>query len=144
MALLRMKNNTTDIDATKYYIFYDGECGFCNFWVQWILKRDTKDQFLFSSLQSSFGQDFLSKRSLENKEINTIYLWLPNYFYQIKSRAIFNICEILSGKYKIISWLKFLPVFFTDKIYDLISQNRKNLFKNDCPIPDKDYSNKFI
>ena len=34
----------------KYIVFFDGECGVCNFWVQWILERDTKDQFMFSEM----------------------------------------------------------------------------------------------
>ena len=33
----------TTVDSNKYYVFYDGECGFCNFWVHWILKKDVKD-----------------------------------------------------------------------------------------------------
>ena len=54
-----MKN----LDTTKYFVLYDGECGFCNFWVHWILKKDTKNNFLFASLQSDFGQQFLNERN---------------------------------------------------------------------------------
>jgi predicted DCC family thiol-disulfide oxidoreductase YuxK len=29
----------------KHIVFFDGDCGVCNFWVQWILKRDKKTGF---------------------------------------------------------------------------------------------------
>ena len=64
----------------KFIVFYDGECGFCNHWVQWILEKDTKDKFLFSSLQSEFGQKFLNDRNLPNEIFDTLYLWKPQNF----------------------------------------------------------------
>ncbi len=85
-------------DKNKYYVFYDGECGFCNYWVQWILQRDSKDQFLFASLQSQFGQQFLWQRGLDRKNLNTIYLWKPESYYLIKSAAVAEIAKILGGK----------------------------------------------
>ncbi len=33
----------------KFIVFYDGECGFCNHWVQWILERDKRISFRFFS-----------------------------------------------------------------------------------------------
>lgn len=72
----------------KHIVFFDGDCGVCNFWVQWILERDTKDKFLFASLQSKYGQKFLSERGLDTKQFNTIYLWKPDDYYLIKSKAI--------------------------------------------------------
>ena len=72
-----MKN----LDTTKYFVLYDGECGFCNFWVHWILKKDTKNNFLFASLQSDFGQQFLNERNLESKNLDTLYLWKPEKYY---------------------------------------------------------------
>ncbi|WP_373710272.1 thiol-disulfide oxidoreductase DCC family protein, partial [Kaistella sp.] len=78
----------TNVNTNKYYVFYDGECGFCNFWVHWILKKDVKNQFLFASLQSEFGQQFLSERNLELKNLDTLYLWKPEKYYLQKSQAV--------------------------------------------------------
>jgi hypothetical protein len=41
---LKPKKQTLDFKRKILY-FYDGDCGFCNFWVQWILKNDKKDNF---------------------------------------------------------------------------------------------------
>lgn len=128
----------------KYYIFYDGDCGFCNFWVQWILENDKKDQFLFAPLQSDFAQNFLKERGLERKQFNTIYLWKPKEFYLTKSKAITKIGKILGGKYAIMANLNLLPSFFSDKIYDKISENRQKLASQKCLLPNEDERKKFI
>jgi len=134
----------TNIDPTKYYVFYDGECGFCNFWVHWILKRDKKDQFLFAALQGEFGQKFLGDRNLELKDLDTLYLWKPDEYYLRKSHAVFKISEILGGVYQFISLLRFLPTFITDFFYDQIAENRKSLATQACEIPTPEERKKFI
>ena len=134
----------TNIDPTKYYVFYDGESGFCNFWVHWILKRDNKDQFLFAALQGEFGQKFLGDRNLELKDLDTLYLWKPDEYYLRKSHAVFKISEILGGVYQFISLLRFLPTFITDFFYDQIAENRKSLATQACEIPTPEERKKFI
>ncbi|WP_228376753.1 thiol-disulfide oxidoreductase DCC family protein [Chryseobacterium formosense] len=64
-------------------VFFDGYCGVCNFWVQWILERDKKDRFLFASLQSEAGQRFLTKKKLSTTQFNTLYLLKPDTKYLI-------------------------------------------------------------
>lgn len=128
----------------KYIVFFDGDCGVCNFWVQWILERDKKDYFMFASLQSDFGQKFLSERGLEIKEFNTMYLWKPKEYYLIKSRAILQIANLLGGIYKLSAIGKLLPVFLSDKAYDVVSRNRMKLANQKCFLPDQHQKKKFI
>ncbi|PKF74185.1 thiol-disulfide oxidoreductase DCC family protein [Chryseobacterium sp. PMSZPI] len=128
----------------KHIVFFDGDCGVCNFWVQWILERDKKDQFMFASLQSEFGQQFLSERGLETKEFNTIYLWKPTQYYLIKSRAILKIANLLGGIYQLSIIGKIVPVALSDSIYNLISKNRMKLANQKCFLPDQHQKKKFI
>lgn len=128
----------------KHIVFFDGECGVCNFWVQWILERDQKDQFMFASLQSDFGQEFLSERGLETKIFNTMYLWKPNQYYLIKSRAVLQIADLLGGIYKASAIAKLIPAFLSDKVYDLISKNRMKLANQKCYLPTPHQRKKFI
>jgi predicted DCC family thiol-disulfide oxidoreductase YuxK len=67
----------------KHIVLYDGDCPMCNYWVNFILKRDDKNKFMFAALQSDFGQDFLKKKP----ESHRIQYNLP-----VKTSAI------LSGK----------------------------------------------
>lgn len=128
----------------KHIVLFDGDCGVCNFWVQWILERDRKDQFMFASLQSDFGQKFLSERGLETKVFNTLYLWKPGKYYLTKSRAVLKIADILGGIYKLSAVGKIFPSFLSDKAYDLVSRNRMKLANQKCFLPDAHQKKKFI
>jgi len=128
----------------KHIVFFDGECGVCNFWVQWILERDKNDRFMFASLQSEFGQKFLSERGLEAKIFNTLYLWKPRHYYYTKSRAVLQIAHILGGIYKLSAVGKIFPTFLSDQVYDLISRNRMKMANQKCFLPDQEQKKKFI
>lgn len=128
----------------KHIIFYDGDCGFCHKWVQWILQRDVKDEFLFASLQSNFGQKFLSERGLNTKNFDTLYLWKPNEFYMIKSQAATKIGKLLGSQYALLAQLNILPRFLGDQIYDQIAKRRKAISDPHCIIPSEKDKRKMI
>ncbi|MBW8359535.1 MAG: DCC1-like thiol-disulfide oxidoreductase family protein [Weeksellaceae bacterium] len=129
---------------TKYYVFYDGDCGFCNYWVQWIIEKDRDDRFLFSALQSDFGQQFLRERGLQSNQFNTLYLWKPHAFYLVKSKAVLEIAKILGGTYGLLAQLNIFPRFFSDKIYDKIAANRLKLSSQKCFVPNEAQRKKMI
>lgn len=128
----------------KHIVFFDGDCGVCNFWVQWILERDKSDQFMFASLQSDFGQKFLSERGLDTKVFNTMYVWKPNQYYLEKSQAILKIANLLGGVYKLSAIGKIIPRFLSDKMYDTVSENRMKLANQKCYLPTPHQRTKFI
>ena len=129
----------------KHIIFFDGECGVCNFWVQWILERDRKNQFLFASLQSNFGQKFLSERNLNQKEFNTLYLWKENSYYLVKSGAVLQVLNLLGGIYQMGGFTgKIIPKILADQLYDAISRNRMKLSNQKCFLPTQEERKKFI
>ena len=132
------------MDTSKYYVIYDGDCGFCNHWVQWILKNDKKDQFMFAALQSDFGQKFLKERGLERESFDTIYLWKPEGFYLIKSEAITKIAKILGGKYALLGNLNVFPKYISDAIYNQIAKRRLKLAAQSCMLPTVEERKKFV
>jgi len=133
-----------DSNLNKNIVFFDGECGFCNFWVQWILERDKKDKFLFCSLQSGFGQKFLMDRGLETTQFNTLYLLKSDGQYLIKSRAVFEIANLLGGIYSILKIGALLPKTLGDGLYDVVSRNRMKISAQKCFLPDQNQRKKFI
>lgn len=132
------------MDLNKYYVLYDGDCGFCNYWVQWILKNDRKDIFRFAALQSNFGQQFLRERGLENNAFDTLYLWKPHTYYLIKSRAVTKIAQLLGGKYSILGLLNVLPVSMADALYNAVAKRRARLGNASCTLPTQEEKEKFI
>lgn len=138
--------NTKDIskhDTDKFYIFFDGKCAFCNYWVQWLLNKDKKDRFLFSPLQSALGQKFLEDRKLDTENLDTLYLWKPKEYYLKESQAILKIAKILGGSYAILARINFLPNSLTDFIYKKISKKRNSLVAH-CPAPTEKMKRKII
>ncbi|MDO5510860.1 MAG: DCC1-like thiol-disulfide oxidoreductase family protein [Weeksellaceae bacterium] len=124
-------------------VLYDGDCGFCNFWVQWILERDTKDQFQFASLQSDFGQSFLVKNNLPIAHFDTLYLLQEDRHFT-KLKAVAEIGRILGGSYRFLILLKFLPDFLSNFIYDRVAANRQKLASANCLLPTIEERKKFI
>ena len=132
------------MDLSKYYVFYDGECGFCNLWVKWILDNDKKDQFLFAALQSEFGQGFLKERNLKNDKFGTLYLWKPNSYYLEKSQAVFAIGRILGGLNGIFGNMNFFPRMLSDFVYDKVAENRDKIPSQKCFVPTEEERKKFL
>jgi len=128
----------------KFIVFFDGECGMCNFWVQWILGRDKRDLFIFASLQSDFGQQFLTERGLEAKVFDTMYLWKPDEYFLSKSQAVIKIASLISGVYKLLFIGKLFPTMIGDAIYNKVSENRKKLYSQKCFLPDQHQMKKFV
>ncbi|MBQ0151339.1 MAG: DUF393 domain-containing protein [Chryseobacterium sp.] len=132
------------IDTVKHTVLYDGDCGFCNFWVQWILDRDHQDQFNFASLQSEFGQKFLHKNNLESVNLDTLYLLEADGKFRKKLDAVIKIGNTLGGVLVLLNILKIFPQFIKDSMYDLVARNRKKIGNAHCVLPTPEQRRKFI
>ena len=121
------------ITQQKAIIFYDGECGFCNRWVRYVIKHDTKNYFTFCSLHSDTALEYSMKYnfSIENK--NSIAL-LENEKVSRKSLAAQRIAKHLNTKINWSTILKIFPLPIADAGYDVISKIRHSLPGNTCEI----------
>ena len=54
-------------------ILFDGVCNLCNAAVQFVIKRDKKNQFLFASLQSEEGKLILEDHNFPMNEMDSFY-----------------------------------------------------------------------
>lgn len=120
----------------KPIIFFDGVCNLCNSSIQFILKRDTNELFLFSSLQSDAAKDILLQYNLENFDLSSIILLENGVIYQ-KSTAILKITKKLSGIYKYGYAFIIIPKFIRDGIYSFIAKNRYKWYgkRDACMLP---------
>lgn len=132
------------IDHTPLLLF-DGICNLCNSSVQFILKRDRKEQISFASLQSDASKNKLLQYKLKNTDMSSIVFIEENRVYQ-KSTAIFRICTYLTWPWRFFSLARYLPVSFTDYLYDIIAKNRYKWFgKQDyCTTSMSKHKNRFI
>lgn len=130
---------------TKKIILFDGVCNLCNSSVQFIIERDTKNVFLFSSLQSDFGQKILKENNLNEENFDSIILIDEDKIYQ-KSDAALRIAKELQSPIKYFNLFLILPQFLRDFGYDLIAKNRYKFFgkQESCWIPTEELKNKFL
>ena len=129
----------------KSIILFDGVCNLCNNSVQFIIKRDKKQRFLFSSLQSDAAQDILLQFQLKNSDFDSIIFIENGKVYQ-KSTAILKISKYLSGIWKLSYGFIIIPKFIRDTVYTFIAKNRYKWFgKRDvCMIPSKGLKLRFL
>ncbi len=132
-------------------ILYDGVCGLCNRFVQFVLKRDRNDQFRFAELQSNFGRNVLQRHGLDPDALDTVYLVLnhgqPSERLLSRNDASTAVLEELGGFSRVLAkLLKLLPRRFRDWRYRLVAQNRYRFFGRyeSCPLPDPKDRSKFL
>jgi len=120
----------------KSIILFDGICNLCNNAVQFIIKRDKKHHFLFTSLQSDAAQDILLQFQLKNSDLNSIIFIEDEKIYQ-KSTAVLRISKQLNGLWKLNYAFIIIPKFIRDFIYDIIAKKRYGWFgkREHCMIP---------
>lgn len=128
----------------KNIIIYDGECGFCNKFILFIAKNDTKNVFCFTpnhsdSAKSIFTQENISPQFAEE----TIFL-RTEYSLFTKGRAIREIFKRIPNYRFIYFLLLFINRNLIDLGYTSFSRIRKKIFQNNCEIPPKKILTKFI
>ncbi|MDI9356238.1 MAG: DUF393 domain-containing protein [Chitinophagaceae bacterium] len=130
--------------AEKYYVIFDGECGFCNKTALFLAITDTNNIFTLVSNTSVLGTKIVQEMNLYTLPQYTIVL-IKNDTYWIKSQAIEIILSQLP-RYKCLSYiLHIIPSFISNFCYDTIALIRKKLFKNTkCSIPDTKIQEKII
>ena len=127
----------------KLILFYDGDCGFCNSTVEFILKHERKDEILFTALQSDFSVDFLEFKNLSEPDFSTLYFWNQGKMLQ-KSTAALEISKHLKPPFSWLFFLKIIPRFIRDSGYDFIAKRRKSIKNNACFLPSKIQQKRFI
>jgi predicted DCC family thiol-disulfide oxidoreductase YuxK len=129
----------------KNIILFDGICNLCNSSIQFIIKNDRKNQFMFASLQSKYGQKFLSENKLNTSNFDSIILCIDNQYYQ-KSDAALLIAKKLNFPINLIAVFYIIPKKVRDLAYTYIAKNRYKWFgkQESCWIPTKELQSKFL
>ena len=126
-------------------ILFDGVCNLCNSSVQFILKRDNKKRFLFSSLQSDAALKLLLQLNVKNSKLDSIVLIEGNKFYD-KSTSALRIAKELSLFWNLFYVFIIIPKPIRDAIYDFIAKNRYKWFgkKDSCMFSMHGYKDRFL
>lgn len=129
----------------KSIILFDGVCNLCNNTVQFVIKRDNKQQFLFASLQSDAAAKLLLQFSNKKIGLQSIVLIEDNKVYD-KSTAALRIARKLNPLWNILYIFIIVPKNLRDLVYDYIAKHRYKWFgkQDSCILFIKEYKNRFI
>jgi predicted DCC family thiol-disulfide oxidoreductase YuxK len=130
----------------KSLILFDGVCNLCNNSVQFIIKRDKQNMFLFAPLQGETAQQILEYYKINTREIDSIILYQPNKGVYFKSTAALKISSKLGFPVNIAVIFMIIPAFFRNWVYDIIAKYRYKWFgkKEQCMIPTKELQEKYM
>jgi predicted DCC family thiol-disulfide oxidoreductase YuxK len=132
-------------NSGEHIILFDGVCNLCNGLVQFIIERDKKQLFKFSSLQSEFGQSILEKNGFPKTELDS-FLFLSEGKLHQKSSAGLHVAKKLGGFWTLFYVFIIIPKPIRDWIYSFIAKNRYKWFgkQESCWLPSPELKSRFI
>lgn len=133
------------MENKKQIILFDGVCNLCDSFVQFVIKRDKKNKFLFSSLQSDQGEKLLKEYNYNPDNFFSVILIHQNKSYS-ESTAALKVLVQLGAIWKAAYLLFIIPKYFRDIVYKWIAKNRYQWFgkRDTCMMPTQDLKHKFL
>lgn len=133
-------------DSLRPILFFDGVCNLCNGAVQFIIRHDKRQIFLFAPLQSDAGREALAYVKLsQDKSLNSVVLYVSGRYY-LRSAAILHTMRLLGGWWLLLYGAMIVPRFMRDAVYGYIARRRYRWFgkKDECMIPTPALKSRFI
>lgn len=111
------------IPPGKLLVVFDGVCNFCNWSVDFIMKRDRKQRFLFSPFQDNAAKRVLALFGMEQGIPRSTFLIEGDKLYD-GSTAALRIARRLRFPWPLTWLLMIFPRFMREWYYNIIARNR--------------------
>lgn len=102
-------------------VFFDGQCGLCSEFVDFVLKIDKKSLFKFSPLQSNFALKQLPNSLTQ--DLSTVVIIIDGQTF-IKAKGVLRLFKKIGGYWSFLALFRFLPTTFLNLIYDIVAKYR--------------------
>lgn len=124
-------------------IFFDGVCGLCNHFVDFVFRHDQKRVFQVASLQGQTAAKMLSASDVQ--DLNSVVLIQNGKTYR-KSEAVLRVIIGFGGVFKFAGMFLVVPVGLRDRLYSIVAHNRYQMFgkSNSCRVPTEDERARFL
>ena len=131
-----------ELSKANPIIAFDGVCNLCNGFIQWLIKRDSKKQFRYTTLQSDLGEVLKKNIDVDGDSVILVY---NEKIYTLSDVGL-KCMQILGGGWILLYSLIFLPKSLRDFVYKWIARNRYKWFGKSevCMIPDSSIKSLFI
>ena len=130
----------------KKLILFDGVCNLCNAAIQYVIKHDKRDVFIFTPLQSNIGKQITEQFKIDTNTIDSKLLYSQENGLKSKSSAALQIAKGLGFPNNLMSVFFIIPTFIRNRVYDYIAKNRYKWYgkKDECMIPTPELKAKFL
>jgi predicted DCC family thiol-disulfide oxidoreductase YuxK len=132
-------------------VLYDGVCGLCNRFVQFVLHRDPSGIFRFASLQSPLAARLLARHGRHTEALDTVYAVVdsdsPQERLLARSDAILFVLAQLGGLWRVAALVfKLVPRPLRDFAYNAVARRRYRIFGRSeaCMIPAPENRARFL
>jgi len=129
-------------DSKNIILFYDGDCGFCNSSVQFVLNHRKHNHIYFATLQSDFAKELLTARGIDIK-LDTLYVLKNNTIYD-KSSGGLQLTSELKFPFPILKVFYIIPKFIRDIFYTYIAKRRHKISNSFCVLPTEEEKRLFL
>ena len=134
----------------SHLVLYDGVCGLCDRFVQFLLRIDRNDRLRFAALQGPIGTKILNEAGRAATALSTVVVVADHgtggqRLLDRSDAALFAIASA-GGLYRGAEALRLVPRFIRDAAYNLIAKWRYRIFGRfeACPIPRPETRAKFL
>lgn len=133
------------MNPSRPIILFDGVCNYCNSIVNFIIRQDKRQKFVFAPLQSPSGQELLRKHNLPYTNFDTFVL-IDNEKAYLRSSAALSVLGKLPWYWKWTQLFWIVPHFLRNGVYNLVARNRYKWFgkKESCMIPTPEVRARFL
>ncbi len=115
-------------------VYFDGVCGMCNTFIDFLLTQDQNATLRFAPLQGETAVQNVESKYL--KDLNTVVYQEGGKTYS-ELQAILKSLSSLGGIWKLVVIFRLLPDFIGNSVYRFVSRNRYQWFgkKDACRMP---------
>lgn len=126
-------------------ILFDGVCNFCNFWVNFAIKRDPRKKLRFTALQGETAKKILPQFGIIPSNLSSVIL-VENGKAYTQSSAALRVARHLSGGWKLFYGLIIIPKIIRDGLYNILARNRYKWFgkQENCRVPTPELRERFL
>ena len=130
----------------KQLILFDGVCNLCNASVNYVIKHDRGNLFMFAPLQGEAGKQIINKFNLDISKTDSILLYSEEKGLKIKSSAAITIASKLGFPRNLMIVFYIIPPFIRNWVYDHVAKNRYKWYgkKEVCMVPTPELQERFL
>ena len=130
-------------------VLFDGECVFCDGFVQWLLARDPSGRLRFAPLQGETAAELRIRHPEIPQDHDTVvFVELTDREPRValRSDAALRTLSLVESPWRHANVLRFVPAVLRDLPYRLFVRLRYRLFGryDTCPIPTPDVAQRFL